>query len=505
MLHRKFLPPLLLAIVAFLLRAWRIGQVQYGIDESVASAIATQIAHGKYFPLTGLETSFGFHNPPAFFYLLAPLFALTRDPAVVGLAFALAGSAAVVLAWRSGLLLGGPLSGVLAATLLAVCPNAVEHSRRLWGHDLIVPCAALVAWGTIEYGRRGRWWALAIAFASAALAQTIHLSGILLWIIPLVGGLDPRNRRSWWALACGAAVLLLLYIPWLVNEARTGFAETRLIAGLLGGGRLRGDLGMPVGPLAAWTLVLSDFWTNDLLGSPRPFMLSPLAAGSSAVQGTLAILLLGTAIHFLFTRPREEQRLAWALGAGILLPAIVFGILLRAAVPPYMLPALVPAAVASAWMLGRDPMTSLRGRLGAAIICLYAASSIILTVETRQQMADGAGTSISLSEKQEIMEAVRAGANGGPFRLMQDARDAGTGVDVAYAVLLYWAGIDQLQTTKQPGVPIFVIMDPRTVPRPDRAAFLRGMPRRDFQRLSLVTIPGDRAADWLSLTASPPQ
>lgn len=48
--------------------------VPYRLDEAITSAFASKIATAREFPLVGLKTSFGFHNPPTIFYLAAPIF-----------------------------------------------------------------------------------------------------------------------------------------------------------------------------------------------------------------------------------------------------------------------------------------------------------------------------------------------------------------------------------------------------------------------------------------------
>ena len=76
------------------------GVVQYGPDEAAATALALQISHGVNFYAMGILTSFDFHNPPLFLYLLAPLTWLSVDPRVLGFFFALAGTAAILLALK---------------------------------------------------------------------------------------------------------------------------------------------------------------------------------------------------------------------------------------------------------------------------------------------------------------------------------------------------------------------------------------------------------------------
>lgn len=499
---RSKLVPVSLFLVAFAVRAWGIGYVQFGIDESVASAIATQIAHGSYFPLTGLETSFGFHNPPTLFYLLTPLFALSSDPRFAALFFALLGSCAVLYAWRSGCLLGGARAGLIAALVVAVCPNAVEHSRRLWGHDLMVFFGAMSAWGALEFRHTFSSRYLALSFCAAAVAQTVHLSGALLWVFPLTMALMDDTPGRMKGFVVGAVLLLLLYAPWMASEVGGGWVESRLIGTLLAGGVGRHELGVPVGSVAAWMLVLSDFWTNDLLGAQRPFMLSPVAAAASVLNSAVAVMLLAGALWHAggtIGNDGRNRAVAGACMAGVLAPLVCFGFLFRASVPPYQLPALIPAVLAVGWGMGTLPSERQR-RLAWLCISLYAVSSLALTLETRRQLMNGAGTSIPLAEKMEVVREIREMAGSGPYSLAQDGRHPETGIDVANAYLLYWAGINGMLEKLDGRGPLFVIMDPQSRLRPEVAVFLSSRQRYEFAHLSLFVVDSPEGrSQWREL------
>jgi hypothetical protein len=89
---------------------------------------------------------------------------------------------------------------------------------------------------------------------------------------------------------------------------------------------------------------------------------------------------------------------------------------------------------------------------------------------------------------------------GRPFFLMQDARRIGTGVDVAYAYLLYWRGLSDLAVAQPQGAdtPVFVILDHRSRLRPQPALLLKNLqPAAELNHLTLYQIPPDQRTLWL--------
>ncbi|MCC6547742.1 glycosyltransferase family 39 protein [Candidatus Sumerlaeota bacterium] len=485
-----------------LLRAMQPGLVQYGIDEGTATAMALQISHGVHFSPTGLMTSFGFHNPPLFLYLLAPLTWLTIDPRSLGLCFAVAGSTAIFFGFDSARRLSGHRAGLLAAAIIAFCPNAVEHSRRIWGHDLIVLFASVTLWCAIVAHEKRAWRFLAGSFCAAIAAQCVHLSGIVLWVIPLsvMCGFDGKQRGR--AIIAAVVLLVMCYGPWLIADAQNQFREMRLVCSLIFCGATQ-SLGMPVSPHTAWALVLSDFWTNDLLGAPRPFMVSRTAMVASLAQTTCALALLGIAIAgatLALVRGSGSRVMPTALLLGIVCPLILFGIVFRAAVPPYLLPVLVPAAVAAACTLTAAPATQ-RVQAGSfTFILLYVASSTALIAATRAGIMKGLGTSIPATEKIQAIDMIAERSPSGTAIVLQDGRQRKTGIDVAYVVLAHERALGlTVALIDETPLPIHVIVDHRTRLRPPVANFLDKQESIELPHLSIKTIAGRDRATWTAL------
>jgi hypothetical protein len=128
------------ALAAFL-RLWHLEDSVFGIDEAALVRLAEDIVRGGQIPLSGPITSIGLPSAPHFIYAIAPVVAISRDPAFVSGAIAVANLAGVVgtlwLGWRWF----GPTAGLIAALLYAVSPWAVAAARRIWQPDLLPPLA----------------------------------------------------------------------------------------------------------------------------------------------------------------------------------------------------------------------------------------------------------------------------------------------------------------------------------------------------------------------------
>ena len=100
----QVLPAVLIVALAAWLRLQRLDLVQFLNDEGQALLFAEDLVRLGKVPLVGLITSVGMQSPPTFIYVLAPVVALSRDPAVasglIGLANVAAVGGVLVLAWR---------------------------------------------------------------------------------------------------------------------------------------------------------------------------------------------------------------------------------------------------------------------------------------------------------------------------------------------------------------------------------------------------------------------
>jgi hypothetical protein len=478
----------LLLAAAFLVRAWWPGTVPFRLDEAITASFAAKIATGREFPLRGLRTSFGWHNPPTTFYLAAAPFAATRDPRLATLLLAALGASAAAAAGGVVSRFAGPAAGLAAGAIIAFCPNAIEHSRRLWGHDLMIPLAAWHLWCLCRSELRARD---AIAGgALAAIAQTIHLSGALLWLSWLAA-LPRLPRRD--AFAAAAACLALagaLYLPWLVETARRGWDDLAAIRGTLAQGP---SLAEPhaVAPSAAWAFVLGDSLHEDFHRQTRPFDL-PGAAGALSLAANLGgVALLGAA---LVAAARLRERALLPAVAVLAAPLAAFGVVMRAAVPPYLIVGIPGAAVLAALLIAKAPRRALIA--GAAAWAIAGGGApLALRAEVRRAPELAAPTVDGLAE---IVSSLRM--ESAPFAVRQDTRSRAAGPDVALVYAWFWRTSEaRLPVAWEPGMPLCVIRDPEFRVHPRLDLFLLRQPGREAGGRRIARLEGEAAAAWIDL------
>jgi hypothetical protein len=501
-----------LMAVGLALRATSLSLTVYNIDEAVASIYATQLADLERFPLEGVRTSLGFHNPPLLVHLMAPLFVFTKDPRLAMFALAIAGTAAIGLTGLTTRSLWGGWAGVFAASLVTFSPNAVEHCRRLWGHDTMIFWTALclhAAVRSVQTDRRQWMW---LSLGAAAAGQACHLSGALLWVFPLGALTVFKPRGRWSSLAVGAGIAALLYLPWAIADAARGWTDVRLLMGLITGTAEATGPPSPLPPWLAWLTALADGRHSDLLYAEYSAAFGPLSSVSGALlalwQITLgSLLLVGLAAlvgdaHAHRGRP-ADVKWSFLVLASALIPGLIFTALPIEVVPAYMLPALVPGAMAAGFALSRLRRLSRSAAYLLAIVA--AAGGLIHTVRTRQFVAQAKPhhqVSTALRFQRDAIAHVIDSAGGVPHTVTQDGRAPAAGLDYQILHIHHWLTGDP-RSPRNPGAPqIFVIRDGKTTLRPETAAWLRDRPFRTFGNLRVYHLAGDEARGWRGVVES---
>ena len=186
-------------------------------------------------PLLGPPTSIGdFHHGVLYYYLLAPAAAISgADPLGVVAAIALAGVVAVAVTWWLARSIGGPVAGAIAGLLMAVSGAAVDESTFIWNPNLIALSSSIAlaaAWRAWS-GGRARWWL--VAALGAIVTMHCHVLGSIL--LPPIVGLwladirrrepGPERAARVRALAAGAVLLVVSYVPLTIHELQTDFSE----------------------------------------------------------------------------------------------------------------------------------------------------------------------------------------------------------------------------------------------------------------------------------------
>jgi hypothetical protein len=213
------------------LRLTRLGLVEFKYDEATTARTAMTIAREGHLPAVGMISSQGPRNPALMSYLLAPPFALSRDPRLAAAWLAFLGVAAVGLTyWLGNHFFDRPV-GALAAALFAASPWAVFQSRKLWTQNVPLVTLIFIALVLVLVVRR-KPWALAPALAAVGALIGLHLGG-LAFLVVLAAVLIPfRDRLRPVPLLVGIGLLLLILGPYLVHDAAHGWRNVRAFAEL---------------------------------------------------------------------------------------------------------------------------------------------------------------------------------------------------------------------------------------------------------------------------------
>ncbi|MDK2973594.1 MAG: Dolichyl-phosphate-mannose-protein mannosyltransferase, partial [Candidatus Sumerlaeota bacterium] len=473
---------------------------------------------------------------PLFIYAMAPCFAFTPDPRFAVLALAMAGTLAIGLTGMTARRLWGGWAAVVAAAIVCFSPTAIDHSRRLWGHDTIIFFSALTTYCTVRGIQMQRKKFLWVAMASAAAAQACHLTGVLLWILP-VGALLIFRPRQWkLSLAVGAGLLLLVYAPWIAHEIAPGedgrrFDETRLVIGLVTGeAEVARRAQSPDPAFKTWLLQLADGGHNDLLGLEYGAFLRahPVLRGLYwVVHVVMAALVLCALAALLGTAWRHRKRPTtrrWALlgACAALAPPVLFTILPVTTVPPYQLPAFIPTALGVAWVLTRFP-SILRGATwreqrseplrrralaaSAVAVLLCSVFGVWYTMAQRRFVVEATPlqrTTTILDHKLDAIALIVSTAGGATYAISQDGRDPRAGVDFWVLYLHYYVSGEEHAPTDPLAEHLYVIRDSKSVLRPEVAPFLDRFDATEIGTLRVTRLMKAEAREWRRLTAEYP-
>ncbi len=227
---------LAILVVAAVLRVWQLDRYGLWWDEGNNA----YLAHAGIARVVEMSRITNDTNPPAHRLALGLWLNLLGDSVFhARLLSAVCGLGVVVLAFVWGRRLGGPMTGLLAAALMALAPMAIYYDREAKGY----PWVAFWGWlGLtlldralwVDTSRRPRAVVLWAGYTMAtALAIGAHYYGALfvlaqgVWFIGWLAISRHGWREAWrrgtpWAAAlAGVAVLLA---PWVLLTWRTAFA-----------------------------------------------------------------------------------------------------------------------------------------------------------------------------------------------------------------------------------------------------------------------------------------
>ena len=237
------------------LRFSHLGLLEFQSDEAYAASLALEfVKHGR-FPSAGLMSSVGVTNPPLFIYLLIPLFAISANPVFVSCGIATLGVSAVACGWWIGRKYYGTTAGLVTGTLFAVSPWAVIYSRKIWAQDFVPVLATATMWAVhaVCIGRKPKaiFWCVLLPLC----VVQIHFSGLALTATVLAILVWLRPRVDWRFAAAGIGVALVVMVPYLQLQNRSGWLDFKQAMNTVGGGQQWEQLqGMTTHPVTGYRL-----------------------------------------------------------------------------------------------------------------------------------------------------------------------------------------------------------------------------------------------------------
>ena len=204
-------------------------------DQAFTLNTAMRWVNGGPIPLAANKSSVGFVNPPMIEYLYAAALFLWRDVLSVSLLTLLGGMVAVAVTGYATTRLFGRRAGLWAMGAFAVAPWAVFWSQLIWNQTMVPPFAALALGLLLLYlFDRPRAAYLVGSFASAAAMTQVHPGSAVQLLTIALALLLFRRRVRWRHVALGAAVFALLYLPYLLYQMGTGWADVAAMRAVAG-------------------------------------------------------------------------------------------------------------------------------------------------------------------------------------------------------------------------------------------------------------------------------
>ncbi len=217
--HRLALATLLLILLlAFALRLYRLGQADIWWDEGFSVWLA------RFDPVSIAQMTVVDEHPPLHYWLLSVWNRLTGETELaVRFSSLFFGVLSITLLYRLGASLLGPAGGLSAAALLAVSRFHVWWTQEIKMYALAIFLSLLALWffvGLVRRPARGAWIGHVVAMTLAL--YTLYVAAFLLLAEGLVAGAVLLLRRKGWtvrgrlALLSALATPALLLVPWLL-------------------------------------------------------------------------------------------------------------------------------------------------------------------------------------------------------------------------------------------------------------------------------------------------
>ncbi len=530
----------LITLVGFLIRLSFLNETIYNADEAYVTIFASKAANfwalesWRDFPFTGLKTSFGFRNPPLFIYLLAPFFVFTTDPRFAMVGLITLGSVAIALFGFTARRLLTPKAGLIAALMVAFLPNAVQHCRQLWGHDVQLFFAALCFFATERSLRdyRARWFIISIL--SAAFAQACHLSGMFLWCLPTFAALSFPKTKFIRIVGAEILIVIFVYLPWLAEEAGWtvatprpdgNFANTKLMISIFTGGGNSTPVETPFHPFWGWFGVLTDSFRLDIIGGYyfETYYENPTLASLMLIfqYGLGVLMILGLLMMAKDAKSSQTPMLFWGIITTSITPMITFSLLPVSSVPLYQLPAFFPGCFAVLYFIYRmpDALQSISRELLPQQQIRTVALTVLLILVVGGGSIHALRTSIVRSKANFTQDLpttfetkfntillcftvaeVNEGLARNQYTITQNGRSPEAGVDVWIAALSYSITGERALPYNPDADQAFLLVDNEAILREPLQVFLNRFDYTPIKTIRVYRLFGNELQAWRRLT-----
>jgi 4-amino-4-deoxy-L-arabinose transferase-like glycosyltransferase len=234
-----------LILIGVVLRVYRLPELLVlGPDQARDALVVVEMLQTGQLASEGPIASLGtYHRGPAYYYLLAPAYALSNwhpiGGALLTVAAEIVSMALVFVIMRA---VAGPIAGLAAAGLWAVSPILVYFGGSQWNPQLMLPFALLSLYAALRIARRDGHW-LVVLVPALLIAWQMHDPVLLL--LPLIALVVAWRWRSWAnrrSIGLATAGALAVTAPFIATQATTRLRDLRAMfdyvaTGLAGGGR----------------------------------------------------------------------------------------------------------------------------------------------------------------------------------------------------------------------------------------------------------------------------
>ena len=503
----KLWPLLIILILGFGLRLSQPTLVEFKRDEATVVRLGQAIAYEGARPAVGVDSSLGIDNLPLTLYLMALPLRIWPDPLAAVLFTGLLNSLALVACYGLASAAFGHREAVISTLLFAVGPWAVLYARKIWARTLPLATLAFMASLYLTFVRRKRW-ALVPAFAALAGLLGLQLEGLA--FVPILGLclLLFHREVSWRPLLLGVAVFGVLMLPYLVYDARHGWANARGLLDYAGGESY-----------LSWDAVRFAF---ELVGSRgiegQAGRLAPAFRQRQApfwwlnrvLELALVAGLIDAVVHVIQGQTRARRRTFALLLLWFAVP-ILLQIRTSAPTQPHYFVMLYPAPyllIAAVAVRAFDGIRSLAGGgagrvasvvIRGAIVALLLATAlwqIAVTAELRTTMVahpSTGGYGIPLRYTRQAARAARSRAREGEIVVLSpDTRPFLAETPTVFDALLF--GVPHRFANPRHALP---------VPQSERVIYLEGPTRVDADPppavRRLVALPSGQQVDTIAL------